>query len=93
MDSKPIPREVASKIYDMLQQHCGATDYWRENFLQCQGDGCREYRFQGSLGFGGKFWSESWRVSCYIEDETPERMQAIKAANESLAELHKEYQS
>jgi hypothetical protein len=43
-------------------------------------DGCpgREYRFCGSLGFGGKFHCERdiWRVSCYPEDSTLERRAA-----------------
>lgn len=48
----------------------------------------REYRFIGSLGFGGKFWCDGrWRVTCYREDDTPARLEAIAATNEALREL------
>jgi hypothetical protein len=47
-----------------------------------------EWRFQGSLGFGGKFFRDSngYRVSCYPEDKTPERNAAISRANSRLQE-------
>ena len=47
----------------------------------------REFRFQGGLGFGGKFWRNNGRfyVTCYREDETPERLAMIKATNDALA--------
>ena len=51
-------------------------------------DDC-EWRFQGNLGFGGKLWfeREGWRVSCYPEDETPRRCEAIEKANAVLKGL------
>jgi hypothetical protein len=76
-----------SAIYDILQTECGATDYWRENFCYAmQEQDCREYRFQGSLGFGGKLYNNHGKlhVSCYREDETPERLAAIDRANNKL---------
>lgn len=53
---------------------------------------CREYRFCGALGFGGKFRNNGNRdntpyVDCYSEHETPARLQMIEAANRRLAEL------
>lgn len=53
---------------------------------------CREYRFCGALGFGGKFRNTGNRddtpyVDCYREDETPARNAMIEAANKRLAEL------
>jgi hypothetical protein len=55
-------------------------------------DGCREWRFCGALGFGGKFRNNGNRnntphVDCYPEDETPTRSKMIEAANARLAEL------
>jgi hypothetical protein len=50
-------------------------------------EGCREYRFMGALGFGGKFWQQSMTVTCYPEDETPERRAIIERANAALADL------
>jgi hypothetical protein len=57
-----------------------------------QTDGyCAEYRFQGDLGFGGKFWRNDgrWYVSAYPEDvkARPERAGIIEATNAALAEL------
>jgi hypothetical protein len=48
-----------------------------------------EYRFMGALGFGGKLHAQADRlsVSCYQEDETPERCAMIQAANARLADL------
>lgn len=53
---------------------------------------CTEYRFMGDLGFGGKFRNNGNRdntpyVDCYPENETPERLKMIEAANKRLAEL------
>ena len=56
-------------------------------------DPTSEYRFQGMLGFGGKFWHNNDRfyVSVYREDETPEIIVMVEEANKQLAELRKEY--
>lgn len=84
---------LASRVYDVLVKHCGARDgeYDRADFMHAHRDGaeypCREYRFIGSLGFGGKFWSDYMTVSCYREDETTERLAAIESANIALAEM------
>lgn len=80
---------IASVVYDMLVDECGAKESGRSdliNWMSVQGGA--EFRFQGSLGFGGKCWNdrELIRVSCYPEDKTPERMEAIGNAN---ARLHK----
>lgn len=50
---------------------------------------CREFRFMGSLGFGGKVRASGGRVfvSCYQEDETPERVATIDRTNSMLASL------
>lgn len=53
---------------------------------------CREYRFCGALGFGGKFrnngnQNNTPHVNCYPEHETPARLKMIEAANGRLAEL------
>ncbi len=69
-------------------QTCGASDGWREDFLHHWPE-CGEYRFQGYLGFGGKIYAQGdavW-VSCYREDETPERLALIAVANDALAAL------
>lgn len=92
-------KQTANKIYDILVEECGANDnpnasLGRSHFVSMQtcGDQLEEYRFQGDLGFGGKFWNgwRSWSVSCYPEDETPERLQMIEKANQRLEQLWKE---
>ncbi len=89
--SKPLTIEEANQIYDVLIANAGAMGYWRGDFLsmQTQNPPCAEYRFQGNLGFGGKFrnYDGRWYVTCYTEDETPKRLDAIAKTNVLLAEL------
>lgn len=86
--------DEATAVYDILMRECGATEFWRADFTYHQsGEFCREYRFQGALGFGGKFRrrhegeQERWYVDCYSEDETPARRAMIDRANAALATL------
>lgn len=54
----------------------------------------QEWRFQGSLGFGGKFRSTPTlhcRVDCYPEDETPARRETITKANAALEALRSRF--
>lgn len=83
-----------NKIFDILVEECGAAESLRSNFVMEHEskDWPTEYRFCGKLGFGGKFWrypigSPQFRVSCYTEDETFERLAMIKAANDRLAQF------
>lgn len=84
-----ITEEQANAIYDMLMEECGATEYWREDFVSSEVEGCREFRFQGDLGFGGKFRNNGngVYVDCYREDVTPETKIMIKSANARLREM------
>ncbi len=92
---QPLTTDQANAVYDVLVEHVGAVadgNWWRENFVYVQtAEVVSEYRFQGALGFGGKFrrsgWGDRWRVDCYEEDLTNERRQMIDRANEALAEL------
>lgn len=78
-------------IYDLLVKLCGAPEGFREDFIYSYSKERppREWRFQGALGFGGKFWMNTgrWYVNCYREDETPERRTIIENANQALAGL------
>ena len=92
-----ISPEKANKIYDILVEECDAevAEAEKRNFVYSQiklSDGCREWRFVGRLGFGGKFWNNNdrWYVSCYREDETPDRLAMIEKVNKRLADLGKE---
>jgi hypothetical protein len=90
---------TANAIYSILVEECGAdsaadsrgdfVDYLaRPTFLN---GGAYEFRFQGSLGFGGKFrmaaGGSRWRVDYYPEDRTPERDAMVERANDRLFKL------
>lgn len=81
---------LAHEVYQVLTEECGAADDADalSSFVANHRDGrVDEYRFMGSLGFGGKFWQRDMRVSCYREDESPERLAMIEKANARLSEL------
>lgn len=48
-----------------------------------------QWRFQGALGFGGKFRFPRMTVDCYPEDETPARLETIRRTNAKLAAVLK----
>src|SRR6266404_1389602 len=51
-----------------------------------------EYRFQGSLGFGGKLWISHRGppyVTCYQEHETEGRKMLMELANQELLILYR----
>jgi hypothetical protein len=85
-----ISEQAARSICRILKEECGATDFMLDWFIpRLREESITEYRFQGNLGFGGKFWNANgrWYVTCYSEDETPERQEMIRKANERLADL------
>ena len=79
-------------VYDVLVS-CGASTepVDRLYFMQWALDGCPggEWRFMGSLGWGGKLYVNDFNmyVSCYPEDETPARLDMILLADERLEAL------
>ena len=86
--------EFWNKVYDILVEECQAWngEHDRAAFVGEQvREAPREWRFCGSLGFGGKFWRNADRmyVNCYQEDETPSRLLTIKRANKRLDKLRK----
>jgi hypothetical protein len=89
----PLTAETASHIYDILVRVCGAPEHYRNDFIfaQARENWPIEWRFQGKLGFGGKFWRNNGRkyVNCYPEDETPKRLEIIRQANEQLKQFYK----
>ncbi len=84
----PLSFAEASAVYDILIKHVDAPVSLRENFIivMVSGDANSEYRFQGKLGFGGKYRPATNKVECYKEDENPERMALIWAVNIVLAD-------
>lgn len=88
---RAITAEQANAIYDVLVAEVSAPEGQRDMFVYHQTAGrCDEYRFGGTLGFGGKFWRTNgkWYVTCYPEDRTLERDRWIELTNARLAELH-----
>jgi len=92
--SNALTWEQASLIFDILVEECGAEEPMRLEFVRYHMTEPRyfptEYRFIGSLGFGGKFWHangrDGWYVTCYQEDNT-RAGEKVKKANERLAAL------
>lgn len=80
--------DLANKIFDLLESIGGAHESMRSDFVHNHTEAtCDEYRFQGHLGFGGKYRRWKNGVDCYREDETPERLDIIKRLNEALQKL------
>lgn len=100
-DKKPgIYGEAAlGRFYDVIADVAGANkhSYDRRSFIQCALNWDYrfnfEYRFQGTLGFGGKIWlpldGEPY-ISCYREDDSPERLETIEKTNALLEKAVKE---
>lgn len=104
MTCRAIDKPQAFAILCILVEECG----WRPSgddvycFVHlvvtepgAEARGCGEYRFQGKLGFGGKFRNNGNNnntpyVDCYGEDETAERRAMINRANERIAALFKD---
>lgn len=92
-----ITHEQADTIYSILVNELRLRDdeIDRQTFIVAVtsvDDPCREYRFGGALGFGGKFRNNGNRdntpyVDCYPEDMTPERRDAIERTNAALRAL------
>jgi hypothetical protein len=89
----PLSKSAANSVYDVLVRECGASERNRESFVSAEtASFITEYRFQGKLGFGGKFYranGDNWYVAYYTEDASEERDQAAARANETLKELQK----
>ena len=86
--------EYARAVYDVLCREAGARegacDY--EEFLASWPHSATEYRFMGSLGWGGKVWYNAPNarayVTCYPEDATNHRQSVIARTNEALRALN-----
>lgn len=82
-------RTLLNQIYDILVEECGANPNWRYNFVDAHlYDDCKEYRFQGLLGFGGKFRSRNGiYVDYYPEDKNDVRDEIVRKTNEKLLRI------
>lgn len=80
----PMPEMV----WQVLVEECGAFEPQLDE-MRALWPGCREFRFMGGLGFGGKVWANAGKVyvTCYPEDENAARHEMIERANKRLADL------
>lgn len=101
--NREITEQQARQVLSILVEECDHkifdprdADAFVQSIIVPQPRGavhdCREYRFCGALGFGGKFRNNGNNentpyVDCYREDETPARLAMIESANKRLAEL------
>ncbi len=94
--------QLSNLIFNILVVETGAHESLRPEFVRwfCSDRILEpnvlgvEFRFQGSLGFGGKFWRSSrlgpeggWErfyINCYREYETPRAKKIIKKVNKLL---------
>lgn len=79
----------AGKVYDVLVMYAGASaePQTRDAFVQAISEGCTEFRFQGKLGFGGKYRPKTNTVDCYPEDLNQLREYVIANTNSALRML------
>jgi hypothetical protein len=91
-----IDAAAARSIYAILVREAGAWDQpialAQFEYAMTETD-THEYRFQGHLGFGGKFWRDGnrWWVNCYPEDLNAERRTIIERTNKAIASLQDAY--
>lgn len=88
--TKPMNPDLAEKVYDILVDVCGAREGERKTFVAQQStDAIGEWRFCGTLGFGGKLRREEngMYVYCYREDMNAEREAVINEANRRLTQI------
>jgi len=83
-----MKEEFLNQVFTILVNLVGANEIYRNDFLHAHLYGnCEEYRFQGKLGFGGKYRSKTNTIDCYSEDETKERKKIIKNINTELSKI------
>lgn len=84
-----LERETAARVRGLLEETFGGYYTAFEDYMTSDLP-WHEWRFQGSLGFGGKLHFNGMRlyVGCYPEDRTPENDALIDRVNSRLREMH-----
>lgn len=75
------------ETYSILVELCGALSEDEDDFVESILVGCKEYRCCHKLGFGGKFFTDSFSVEYYKEDENPTRDAIRSETNRKLRKL------
>lgn len=91
----PWTKDFAEKVYDTLVEHVGAKEVDRDGFVTAQTSRrVGEWRFIGTLGFGGKVYRGTRDrrvfVSYYPEDRNPVREEAMEKCNAALQKIVEE---
>lgn len=88
--SELAPVDWFSAVFGVLITYAGADAEMHHNFvmMHTEDSPCDEYRFQGLLGFGGKYRRKTNTVDCYPEDLNLERKKLIDQTNTQLKALN-----
>ena len=79
------PDDQSKSEADLLIEKLGASMDERAAFVEAHtSGGCREWRFRGLLGMGGKFRVEPWACDFYSEDRNAERDVTLAELNAAL---------
>lgn len=83
-----LPRDTAADVHGLLEETFGGYYTGFEDYVTSDLP-WHEWRFGGTLGFGGKLHLSPLRmyVGCYPEDCTPENDALIERVNRRLAEM------
>jgi hypothetical protein len=89
------PTEIYDSIYTIVVREACATESCLVDFIayhtDARGQRKSEWRFQGSLGYGGKFrrcpYGMRYSVDCYPEDETTERVDIMRCVDAMLSQM------
>ena len=97
-----LSENLSGRIYDYLIEHCGASPYQRDDFIQSfSHNECvpREWRFCGHYGLAGKFWwnNDKFYVSGWSQVEvSPEEYEEqnlhLVDVNKAMMEFYKEHE-
>lgn len=89
--------EVFGKAYDILVEFAGASKNHQDRlafvsaFTHTESKlRTSEWRFQGTIGFGGKFYYDGWgpmRIDCYVEERSRANAKTIETVNKKLGAL------
>lgn len=83
--------EQANEVYNLLVREAGASEYYRDNFIEylTEEDWSHEYRFMGIYGFGGKLRLNQRGLSAdyYQENRTNELDRKMNALNNALTKM------
>ncbi len=90
-DTPTLTTQQANVAYDILTDTAGATEYWRGQFVHTMTQDHLypvEFRFQGSLGSGGKFRYDTFKglfyVDCYPENVNDRVREVLDLTNSRL---------